>query len=358
MAANVHLREQRLRKQAELKSLYTNLANLREREASYMEASAALPEFLLHQINETRREIGVTENELITLNDETIQTPARQFYGEALQSELAGDFDKALKLYKSAERHEHPDANAAIRSLRYQTKLAKTKAAAGKVWTPPTTVSASRRRLWFGLAVILILLLIAAFMLGSGMLWQPPEIILEGPTATMTLPAVILIIPPTATSTPTATPTLIPTPTPPATPRPTNPPVFTPTPLPPTNTPSPTPTLRPAPKMIGPKNGLVWLAGAIVFEFEKLDLAYDELYCLNTLRGYDQNNTENWSFPPTSSKRPSIPIEENVINVAKALDMRCIVWSASIGKGSCDNIISQSTEERVIGLPNPCYFNK
>ncbi len=355
MAANVHLREQRLRKQAELNSLYTNLANLREREASYMEASAALPDLLLHQINEVRREIGAIENELIALNDSTIQTPARQFYSEALQTELEGDFDKALKLYKSAERQEHPDASAAMRSLRYQTKLAKSKAA-NKVWIPPTPVTASRRRLWFGLAVILILLIIAAFILGSGMVWQPPQIISVGPTVTATLPAIILIIPPTAslTPTPTTTPTAAPTATETPLPRPTNAPAPNVAPVEPTDTPTPAPTLRPAPKIVGPKNDLVWIAGAVVFEFEKLDMAHDELYCLNTLHGFDKNNTENWSFPPTGSKRPSIVIDENVVSVAKDMDMRCIVWSAGIGKGSCDNIISYSTEERVIGLPRPC----
>jgi hypothetical protein len=87
-----------------------------------------------------------------------------------------------------------------------------------------------------------------------------------------------------------------------------------------------------------------------------MDLAYDELYCLNTLRGYDQTLTENWSFPPTGSKKRSIVIEANVFRVAKAQEIECIVWSAAIGKETCENIISQSTEERVIGLPRPCDF--
>jgi hypothetical protein len=101
---------------------------------------------------------------------------------------------------------------------------------------------------------------------------------------------------------------------------------------------------------------MVWLDGAVVFEFQEMDLAEDELYCLNTLRGFDKSGTENWSFPPTGNKRPAIPIEANTIRVAKDQDMRCIVWSASIGKGSCQNIISHSTEERVIGLPQPCHI--
>jgi hypothetical protein len=100
----------------------------------------------------------------------------------------------------------------------------------------------------------------------------------------------------------------------------------------------------------------VWLDGAVVFEFEDMGLADDELYCLNTLKGFDKTNTENWSFPPTGSKKPRIPIDANVIRVAKAQGMQCIIWSASIGKNSCDNIISQRTEERMIGLPQPCNF--
>jgi hypothetical protein len=124
----------------------------------------------------------------------------------------------------------------------------------------------------------------------------------------------------------------------------------------PTDTPTPAPTLRPALRIVGPTNNLVWLDGAVVFEFGTVDLAFDELYCLTTLRGFDQTNTENWSFPPTGSKEPAIAIEANVFRVAKAQDMRCIVWSAGIGKGSCENIISHSTEERVIGLPQPCKF--
>jgi hypothetical protein len=108
--------------------------------------------------------------------------------------------------------------------------------------------------------------------------------------------------------------------------------------------------------VLEPKNGLVWLDGTIVFEFAQMDLAYGELYCLNTLRGFDKTLTENWSFPATGSKKPSIPIEANVFRVAKVQGMQCIIWSAAIGKESCDNIISQSSEERVIGLPRPCDF--
>ena len=170
-------------------------------------------------------------------------------------------------------------------------------------------------------------------------------------TATFTPPAVILIVPETLTPTPTEVPTSTPTVPP------TSPPPATPTQaIAPTSTPSPMPTLRPAPRVLEPKNGLVWLDGTIVFEFAQMDLAYDELYCLNTLRGFDKTLTENWSFPATGSKKPSISIEANVFRVAKVQGMQCIVWSAAIGKENCDNIISQSSEERVIGLPRPCEF--
>ena len=71
MATDVHAREQRLRKQAELQSLYLNLANLRKQETTYIESSAGLPELLVHQINDLRQEISGVEDELLTLNDET-----------------------------------------------------------------------------------------------------------------------------------------------------------------------------------------------------------------------------------------------------------------------------------------------
>ncbi len=351
MATDVHSREQRLRKQAELQSLYLNLANLRKQEASYIEASAGLPELLSHQINELRQEIRGVEDELLALNDESIQTPARQFYREAFEVELAGDYDKAIKLYKNASHYNHPDAGVAIRSVRYNRKVAKNKAGGlAKTWSSPAT-NQIRNRALMGLAALLILILVALFLITGRLFSSPPEAASAEPTSSPTPPAVILIVPDTATPIPTPTFTATPTPLPTATPRPT----LTTEPLP-TETLTPVPTLRPAPKIIEPANNLVWRDGAIVFEFETVDLAYDELYCLNTLRGFDQNNTENWSFPPTGSKQPAIPIEANVIRVAKAQNMRCIVWSASIGKGSCENIISQSTEERVIGLPQPCRF--
>lgn len=350
MATDEHFREQRLRKQAELQSLYLNLANLRKQEATYIEASAGLPDLLVHQINEVRQEIRSVEAELLTLNDESIQTPARQFYREAFEAELAGDSDKAIKLYRNASHYNHPDAGVAIRSVRYSRKVAKNKAAgAGKTWVSPSPARQLRNRLLVGLATLLILVLIVIFI--SSRFFSPPlEVGSAEPTVTPTPPAVILIIPETATPIPTDTATSTPTPVPTDTPRPILTEVL------PTESPTPSPTLRAAPRIVEPENNLVWLDGAIVFEFEDMGLAYDELYCLDTLRGFDQTHTENWSFPPIGNKKPAIPIEANVIRVAKDQNMRCIVWSASIGKGSCENVISKSTEERMIGLPQPCDF--
>jgi hypothetical protein len=353
MATDEHLREQRLRKQAELQSLYLNLANLRKQEATYIETSAGLPDLLVHQINEVRQEIRQVEDELLGLHDEAIQTSARQFYREAFEAERAGDSDKAIKLYRNASHYNHPDAGAAIRSVRYARKIAKSKAAgAGKSWVSPSSARQARNRFLVGLAALLILVLIVIFALNNLFFSSPPEAASAEPTATPTPPAVILIVPNTATPVPTNTPL------PSATPIPTNTPSPTLASVLPTTSPTPTPapTLRSAPIIIGPQNNLVWQDGAIVFEFREVALADDELYCLNTLRGFDQTNTENWSFPATGNKKPAIPIEANVIRVAKDSRMRCIVWSASIGKGSCENIISKSTEERIIGLPQPCDF--
>jgi hypothetical protein len=114
--------------------------------------------------------------------------------------------------------------------------------------------------------------------------------------------------------------------------------------------------LRSAPVIIGPDNGLVWKDGTIVFEFENLNLAEGELYCLDTLRGYNQTLTENWSYPGVGSKIPRIPIEANVFRVAAAQNIHCIIWSAYIGQDTCENIISERSEEYVIGLPRPCIL--
>ncbi|MEW5959944.1 MAG: hypothetical protein AB1801_19665, partial [Chloroflexota bacterium] len=161
MAADIHSREQRLRKRAELQSLYGNLASLREREASYIAASAAIPELLLNQITEQRQQIEQLENELLALNDETIQKPARQFYRDAFEAEQANDLEKAQRLYKNVARSAHPDAEAALRSVRYRLRISKTKSATtGQLWTLASPAE-SRNWLWLGLAVLLILVVIA-----------------------------------------------------------------------------------------------------------------------------------------------------------------------------------------------------
>ena len=354
MPIDLNTREQRLRKQAELQYLSGNLANLRERESSYIQASAAVPDLLLNQINDVRREIRRVEDELIALEDEAIATPARQFYWQAFEAELADDLPEALKLYKNSARQTYHDANGAARSVRYKMKSPRVRSL-GRMWTS-VPARQSRYQLLIILSLSLFLVLVVV-LIASLQFFSAPEVVAVIPTltdtATPTPPMVVLILP--ATPTPTFTPTATPAPAPPtATPQASIPTAE------PTNTPAltttPAPTLRPAPRIIEPKNGLTWGDGAIVFEFEELDLAYDELYCLNTLRGFDRTNTENWSFPPVGSEEPHIPVEANVFRVAKAQGMRCIVWSAGIGKGSCDNIISQRTEERIIGLPQPCKF--
>ncbi len=349
MTTNDYSREQRLRKQAELQSLHINLASLRKQEATYIEAFAVVPDLLVNQIIEIRREIRHVENELLALHVESLQIPAREFYWQAFEAELANDFERALKLYKNASRHPYPDAEAAIQSIRHQMRTVKEKH--GLVWWP-SRVNESRPRWLIGVAMLAVLVLVMAFICNNLIFSPPTEVVVVEPTATITTtttPSIILIEPntptPFPTNTPTTTPTYTPTPTPTKTPRPT---------ATPTETVTPAPTLRPAPRIIGPKDGLVWEAGAVVFEFAHQGFKGDELYCINGLRGFDSNNAENWSYPPIGNKIPYIPVEANVFRVAKVQDIKCIVWSASIGKGSCDNIISKNTEERVIGMPRPC----
>jgi hypothetical protein len=358
MAASAYSRAQRLRKQAERQSLYSDLAGLRKQEASYITVSATIPEQILHQINEIRHKIEEVEKELSTFQGESLESPGRRFYQEAFEAELAGDLAKALKLYKRAARHDHPDAAAAGRSVSYLIKTAKSKKVAGKPWGP-ASVSQSRNRALIAIVTFLILALTLVIALnGRFPRSQSQEAIAVEPTATTTSPGIVLIVPDTATPLPANTPTTIPTPTNTPQPNPTEPlptVTFTSTLTPTlTPTPTPTPTLRAAPKLIGPRDGLVWKDGAIVFEFEKLDLAYDELYCLQTLKGYDITNTENWSHRPVGSKKPFIPIEAHVFQIAKIQGIGCIVWSAAIGQETCENIISESTAKRVIGLPRPC----
>ena len=340
-------REQRLRKQAEIQSLYTNLTNLREREASYIQFSTAIPEQVSKQIAETRQKIQATENELVILGDQTFDTSAREFYRVGFEAEAAGDFDEALKQYKNAARHDHPDANAALRSLRYRMKTGKLKAGTG---VSPWAGRPSRTLFWLGAAGIIIIVLIALFVLGRGFGTETPSAAAVEFTTTPT-PTEVIIIPSTATSTPTSTSTHTPTPTPTNTLEP------TPTEIPVTDTPTPAPTLKPAPKIVGPKNGLVWKDGAVVFEFEDANLFFNELYCLNSMKGYDETDTENWSHPAIGRKQPSIPIEASVFRIAKTQGIECITWSASIGVDSCDNIVSKSTPIQVIGLPRVCKID-
>jgi hypothetical protein len=350
-------REQRLRKQAELQSLYLALANLRDREATFIEAQAAIPELTIKQINETRHKIENVESELFPADEETPEALGRQFYREAFGAELTGDFPKAIKLYKSAARYAQADADASIRHLRYLIKYTKKSLVGGKTWLPPAG-DQSGRRFFLGLAAILVFIMIFVFFLDEQSPTEPQQAnaVENNSMVTLTPPIVKLIIPDTATPIPTFTPTVTPLLT--NTPEPV--PVIVASLETPTlsSTPTPTVMLRPAPKLIGPRDGLVWNDGAIVFEFENLDLAENELYCVNTLRGYDLTNTENWSYPPTGNKEPFVPIQAHVFRIAKGQDIRCIVWSAAIGQGSCENIISETTAERVIGLPRPCEFTE
>ena len=353
MADDISSREQRLRKEAELQSLYVVLANYREREASYIEASAAIPELLINQINETRHNIANVEDELASLADKASESKGVQLYRHGFEAELAGDYPRAIKSYRSAGRYGHPDASPALRSVRYLERTAKTKVATGA--SSPASFSRSKNLFVIGLVAVLIIILVVALVANPT---SPNErqgaIAVDATTHTATpssTPASELIIPATATPFPSATPT--------ATPVAPSPAALPPAPTGSTETPipTPTPTLRAAPRIIEPKNGLVWGDGAIVFEFVDVKLADNELYCLNRMKGYDITNTENWSHEPRGNNLPSIAIEPNVFRVAKAQGMRCIRWSAALGRTTCDNIISENTEERVIALPGPCDFD-
>lgn len=355
MASSVLSREQRLRKQAELRSLNINLNNLREREASYIKASAVVPDLLIHQINEVRQQIATVEHDLHGV--EAPEAPEQEYYRQAFEAELAGETTQSLKLYRKAMRQGHPDAAAAMRSLTYSLKMARNRAesARTRLLLP---AHYPRRSLFIALIlfVTVSLILVLAFIRRSQPAQsQEVEVAAGLPTATVTPtpPTVKLIIPPTPTLLPTSTPTSTPAPTDTSTPTPRQS-IFPTTTS--TTEPTSTPPLRGAPRIVGPRNGLVWNDGAIVFEFEPLDLEEDELYCLDTLRGFDITNTENWSYKPEGSKFPAIAVEANVFRVARDQGMRCIVWAAGIGKQSCETIISELTPKRVIGLPQPCNF--
>lgn len=347
-------RELRLRKQAELQSLYTNLATLRKQEASY---ASIVPERLLGQINEVRGEIRTIEETLLTLDEKIFASSGRDLYWQGFEAELAGDFQQALKLYRNASRRTYPDAEPAAQSMRRGNKAAKPHSF--ELWLPVSSVNPLRKRLVLGTTVVFVLMLLLCATYQVSQLFMPlsqaiavePTITL---TATPTAVGLILIVPDTATPLPTDTP--IPTPTDTPSPTPINTVRPTSTPLIPTqtSTPTPVPTLRIAPKIIGPRDNLVWQDGTIVFEFERYNLAYDELYCLNGLKGFDKTGTENWSFTAVGSKKPFIPIDENAFNVAKSQGITCVFWTASIGKGGCDNIISDSTAVRVIEMYGSC----
>ncbi len=356
MATDVEIREQRLRKQAELQSLNISLANLREREVSYITAQAAIPELLTTQIIEIRHKIEILENELFALKDESKATPAHRFYQEAFEAEVAQDFEKAIKLLKNAARRTHPDANAALRSLRYRLKTTKSKTAAS---TPPWLSKSNQPKHFpVGLIVaLLIVALIAILALNSYLSNSPETLALDATATILSIPSLTpIFFANTATPTVTHTSTSTPRSTATNTPVPSTPVARAEVSLVSTQTPTAALTLKAAPKIVGPRNGLVWKDGAIVFEFEDMSLPDDELYCLDTLRGYDKTFTENWSFPPTGNIVPRIPIEANVFRIAELQEIRCIVWSAYIGQSSCDNVVSESSEQRVIGLPIPCDF--
>jgi len=296
------------------------------------------------------------ENQLAAGEDEkSAESSARQSYTDAFQAEQAGDFKKALGHYKSAARYSHRDASQAMRSVRYKQKRRRQKT--GTLWLPSNRRQANSRRLLWTIVAVIVILVIAFLVSGLVSPAAQQEVAAKATaTATATLtPAIVqLIVPDTPTPLPTAT--LAPQPT--STPVPkivVNNVTATEAP-PPAATVTPVPTLRPAPQIIGPKDGLVWNDGAIVFEFEALNLAQDELYCLATMRGYDSTNTENWSYNPVGRQSSRLPIEANVFHVAKVQGMKCVVWSAFIGKGSCDNPISKTTVDRVIGMPRPCDF--
>ena len=355
MANDITSREQRIRKEAELQSLYATLTSFRGREASYIQDSAAIPEVLTTQINETRRDIERVEDELIALTGKASEERSRSIYRQAFETELAGDFAKAIKGYKSAGRYGHFDATAAVRSVRYRRKRARTEPAGdARIIIPGNQ---SRNRVLIGSALLLLLVLLVAFIFNGRSAVEPEQTVGQESGATATPSSVVQVLVPATATSPSAD---IPTSTP--IPIPTNTSVPTPTEPSPTETSTPVPTssdftLIPAPKIIDPKNGSVWGDGSIVFEFEKLDLAYDELYCLNTMRGYNLNNAEIWSHEPRGNKRSYIAVEPNVFRVARAQGVSCIVWSAYVAKGSCEFPISESTEERVIGLPRPCEFD-
>jgi len=359
MTTDLYSREQKLRKQAELQSLQVNLVTLRKQEVSYIAAAAAVPEFLANQIQEARREVRKVERELLTLRAETATIPGREIYWEGFEAELARDFERALKLYRQAAHDNYPDAEIAAQSVRHVIKGVKGKPA--EIWIPRLARQPRQSFLWVGLIIIILLAIIILGYSNIGFNRAPTAVAVEMPTITLTFTpvTVIQIIPDTATPLPTAIPTETPTETPTATPIEVSSVAEASTEVAPTNTPTIAPTLRPAPRIIGPKDGLTWGDGAIVFEFEPYPaLVNDELYCLRSLKGFDRTNTENWSYPRIGKHQPAIAIEPNVFRVARDQEIQCILWQAGIGKNSCDNLVSETTETRIIVISGRCQREK
>jgi hypothetical protein len=354
-------REQRIRKQAELQSLYSTLSNLRGRELSYMEASARIPRLVHTQIDGVRQKMVSLEEELADAAEgDPAEAKGRSFYAKAFEAERAGELEKALGIYKKASRYGHSDAAQAIRSVRYQIKRGKTKTT--EIWLPSERQPQGNRLLWLFVLALLAIVLVIFWLNWPATLRPQATLVVVDVTPDRNTPTVVvqLIIPDTPTPLPTATATLTSVPTPLPTPTPTEvqtqPAAIVLPEATATQVPTPVPTLKPAPKLIGPRDGLVWQDGAVVFEFESRNLDIDELYCLTSMRGYDYNNAENWSYQPVGNEKPFIVLEANVFRIAKIQGMQCVIWSAGIGKGSCENIVSQTTVPRVIGLPRPCDF--
>ena len=325
-------REHRLRIQAELQNLITELQHQRQREAEHLKSVSGVPQFTKDKIHKLRRRIIQLEDELQAGK----KSPAQQWYREGFAAELRGDAKKAIKLYKQAARKKYPDADAALYCMKCYAN--------------------TNKKSWLIGAAILLVVVLAAFVA-----WQFSTTPSETPavkqitfTPLASAPAAKI-----ATRTPTSPPpTNTPRPTASSTPAP-----IAPTPAPPLTatevvqplaTPTETPTLQPAPKLIGPPDNLVWQGGAVVFEFEAMDLNNGELYCLDALRGFDRSGAENWSYPPRASKTPAIPVDANVFSVAKTQGMQCVTWQAYIGQTTCQTRTSNLTTRRVIGLPDPC----
>lgn len=330
-------RQQRLRIEAELQSLTTELQHQRQREAEHFKSVSGAPQFTKDKIRDLRRRIIQLEDALQP--DE--KSPAQQWYQEGFAAELRGDTKKAIRLYKQAARKKHPDADAALRSMRRNAGVAKIG------WL-------------IGLGILLaIIVIIAAFIIWRLSAAPPATPIADEITSTPVVAAPTTKI---ATRTPTAPPpTNTPRPTAsntPAPPAPTDTPsIIAAETASPKATPTATPVLQPAPKIIGPPDNLVWQGGTIVFEFEAMGLNSDGLYCLDTLRGFDSTGTENWSYPPRASKTPAIAVDANAFSVAKTQGIQCVTWQAYIGQTSCQTRTSKLSPRRVIGLPDPCDPN-